>query len=609
MRERYDVVIIGAGPAGLTAGIYAARGGLDVVILEKDYPGGQAFATDLIENYPGFPDGTSGYALTESMRVQAEKCGAEIETAEVVRLEKDAAGSHKIVRTAAGRRVLALAVIIATGAQYRRLGIPGEEEFFGRGVSTCATCDAPLYRDKRAVVVGGGDTAVQGSLFLAKFVDTLTLVHRRHRLRATNILQNRIFELQPKIEFRWNSVATEVLGKDQVSGVSVKNVQTGEIETVPCDGVFILVGLTPNSQFVRGYVETDESGHIITDENMATSVEGVFACGDVRKNELKQVVAACGEAAVAAFSAQHYVDKRRKRGVENEKRRVLDARQRPFWAARVRQRLEDYLEREALGRRMSQIKHKILILSGRGGVGKSTVAANLAISLALAGHHVGLLDVDIHGASIPKLLNIEGRPASMREGTVIPIEVSENLKVMSIGLLLQTNEDPVVRRGPMKMVPIKQFLKGVEWGELDYLIIDSPPGTGNETLSLCQLVRDADGAVIVTTPQDVALVEVRKSVIFCRELSLPVFGIVENMSGFVCPNCGEVTHIFKTGGGEKLAREMGVPFLGRIPIDPQIVGASDGGRPYLYLYSDTETAEALARITRPVLEMTKPIAH
>jgi len=272
-------------------------------------------------------------------------------------------------------------------------------------------------------------------------------------------------------------------------------------------------------------------------------------------------------------------------------------------------KLEDYLEREALGRRMDQIKHKILILSGKGGVGKSTVAASLAISLALSGHRVGLLDVDIHGPSVPKLLNIEGRRISVRDETIIPIEFDKNLRVMSIGLLLQRDDDAVIWRGPMKMGAIKQFLKDVEWGELDYLIIDSPPGTGDEPLSVCQLIEKADGAVIVTTPQDIAVTDVRKAITFCWRLSLRVLGVVENMSGFVCPKCGEVTHIFKRGGGEKLAFEMGVPFLGRIPIDPQVVEASDSGKLYLHFLSQSETARAFAEVIRPVLAMVEPARH
>ena len=265
---------------------------------------------------------------------------------------------------------------------------------------------------------------------------------------------------------------------------------------------------------------------------------------------------------------------------------------------------EEYLEREALGRRMSQIGRKILVLSGKGGVGKSTVAVNFAVSLAQEGHRVGLLDVDIHGPSVPKLLNIEGRPMSLQGETIIPMEFSANLKVMSIGLLLQKDEDAVIWRGPMKMGIIKQFLKDVEWGELDYLIIDSPPGTGDEPLSVCQLIKDADGAIVVPTPQEVAIVDVKKAITFCRKLDLPVLGIVENMSGFACPRCGEVTHIFKKGGGEKLASEMDVPFLGSIPIDPQIVEAADSGKPHLYFYS-SETAKAFADVIRPVVQMKK----
>jgi len=268
-------------------------------------------------------------------------------------------------------------------------------------------------------------------------------------------------------------------------------------------------------------------------------------------------------------------------------------------------RVEEYLEQEELRRRMAQIRHKILVLSGKGGVGKSTVAANLAISLALGGHRTGLLDVDIHGPSIPKLLNIEGRPVSVKDEMIVPIEFGDNLKIMSIGLLLQSDKDAVIWRGPMKMGAIKQFLKDVEWGDLDYLIIDSPPGTGDEPLSVCQLVGDADGAIIVTTPQDLAIADVRKAVTFCRTLRMPVLGIIENMSGFVCPKCGEVTHIFKQGGGERLALEMLVPFLGSIPIDPQIVEASDSGKPYLYFYSKTETARTFANVVDRVVEATE----
>jgi len=249
-------------------------------------------------------------------------------------------------------------------------------------------------------------------------------------------------------------------------------------------------------------------------------------------------------------------------------------------------------EQAQIRRRMAQIKHKILVLSGKGGVGKSTVAVNLAISLSLAGKRTGLLDIDIHGPSVPKILNLEGRRLQAMDETILPIEVGKNLKVMSIGFLLSSKDDAVIWRGPMKYQMIKQFLKDVEWGELDYLIIDSPPGTGDEPLSIIQLLENADGAVVVTTPQEVALADVRKSITFCRSLDLPVLGVLENMSGFVCPKCGERTDIFKAGGGENMAMSMNVPFLGRIPIDPQIVEACDSGQPYVDKYRQSQTARA-----------------
>ena len=267
------------------------------------------------------------------------------------------------------------------------------------------------------------------------------------------------------------------------------------------------------------------------------------------------------------------------------------------------ERSEEVMDRQALQSRMSKIKNKILVLSGKGGVGKSTVAANMAISLGLAGKRVGLLDVDIHGPSIPKLLHLEDRTLTATEEVIIPIALSDNLKVVSLGLILRGKDDAVIWRGPMKMGVIKQFLKDVEWGELDYLIIDLPPGTGDEPLSVCQLIEKADGAVVVTTPQEVALADVRKSINFCHALKLPVLGVVENMSGFICPKCNEITEIFKSGGGERMAEDMKVPFLGRIPLDPQIVEACDSGRPYVYHYARTETAKAFERVIRPILEM------
>jgi Mrp family chromosome partitioning ATPase/predicted Fe-Mo cluster-binding NifX family protein len=263
---------------------------------------------------------------------------------------------------------------------------------------------------------------------------------------------------------------------------------------------------------------------------------------------------------------------------------------------------EEFLEQQALEERLRRIHHKILVMSGKGGVGKSTVAANLAMSLALSGKRVGLLDVDIHGPSIPKMLKLEGATVQIKAGAIQPVEKA-GLKVMSIGFMLQDRDEAVIWRGPMKMSVIKQFLKDVEWGELDYLIIDAPPGTGDEPLSVCQLAKPVDGAVIVTTPQDVATADVRKSISFCHQLKLPVLGVVENMSGFACPKCGEVTDIFKTGGGERMAAEMGVPFLGRIPIDPAVGEACDAGNPFVYHYSRTETAKAFERVITPILAL------
>jgi len=260
------------------------------------------------------------------------------------------------------------------------------------------------------------------------------------------------------------------------------------------------------------------------------------------------------------------------------------------------------VEQEQIRQRVKQIRHQILVLSGKGGVGKSTVAVNLAVSLALAGKKVGLLDIDIHGPSIPKILNLEGKAIQAAGDVILPVEMLENLKVMSIGFLLRGSSDAVIWRGPMKYQMIKQFLKDVQWGNLDFLIVDSPPGTGDEPLSVVQLLENADGAIIITTPQEVALSDVRRCITFCRNLKLPVLGVLENMSGFVCPKCGQRTDVFKSGGGEIMAGQMDVPFLGRIPIDPQIVEACDSGRPFVYHYNQSQTAKAFEKTLNPILE-------
>jgi Mrp family chromosome partitioning ATPase/predicted Fe-Mo cluster-binding NifX family protein len=270
---------------------------------------------------------------------------------------------------------------------------------------------------------------------------------------------------------------------------------------------------------------------------------------------------------------------------------------------------ESHRQREELElrTRMDRVGQKILVLSGKGGVGKSTVAANLAVSLSLAGKRVGLLDVDLHGPSIPKILGLEGqRLGPDTHGGIAPIHVSDNLSVLSIGLLLENASDAVIWRGPMKYNVIKQFLKDVAWGPLDYLVIDSPPGTGDEPLSVAQMLGEGVRAVVVTTPQDLAVSDVRRSVSFCNSLNLRVAGIVENMSGSVCPHCGKQVDLFKVGGGEELATEMAVPFLGRIPLDPQIVRSGDDGTPFVQALPDSPTAAAFAAVIQSILNDTDP---
>jgi len=265
--------------------------------------------------------------------------------------------------------------------------------------------------------------------------------------------------------------------------------------------------------------------------------------------------------------------------------------------------MDEFLEQQQLQDRMKRIRHKIVVLSGKGGVGKSTVAVNLAMALLGSGKSVGLLDVDIHGPSIPTMLGLEREPAPAgRHGEILPVFLGE-LRVMSLGFFLQHPDDAVIWRGPMKMGVIKQFLKDVAWGELDYLIIDSPPGTGDEPLSVCQLIGSLDGAVVVTTPQKVAAVDVRKSITFCQQMGLPVLGVVENMSGFACPKCGEVTPIFRSGGGQQIAETMRVPFLGAIPVDPKVAEAGDRGQSFLTLHADTSTAKIMQRIVQPLIDL------
>ena len=301
----YDLVIVGSGPAGLTASIYAARARLNTLVLEKSATGGQILVTDWIENYPGFPEGLSGADLVMKMAEQAKRFGVEIETNQVLSMQVTDA-VKKIVLD--DRTVTCKAIILATGASPMKLGVPGEEEFYGKGISTCATCDAPFFRNSVVAAVGGGDTAVQESIFLTRFVEKVYLIHRRDELRATRILQERAME-NPKIEIVWDSVLTAVNGSDAgVSSITVKNVKTGEQRELAVEGCFIWVGTAPNTSFLEGTVEVDRSGFVVVNEKMETSVPGVYAAGDVRNTPLRQVATAVGDAAIAAFEAAQYIE-------------------------------------------------------------------------------------------------------------------------------------------------------------------------------------------------------------------------------------------------------------------------------------------------------------
>ena len=259
-------------------------------------------------------------------------------------------------------------------------------------------------------------------------------------------------------------------------------------------------------------------------------------------------------------------------------------------------------EQQRVREQMSRVGRKLVVLSGKGGVGKSTVAANLAVAMAAKGHRVGLLDVDIHGPSIPRIMGVEGKALVSNGQRIIPVRTNENLSVMSIGLLVQNKADAVICRGPLMFGVIRQFLADVAWESLDYLVIDCPPGTGDEPLSVAQLVGRPAGAVIVTTPQDLAINDVRRCVTFCEKVSLPIVGIVENMSGFICPVCGARTDLFGRGGGERLAQETTVPFLGGIPIEPAIVGCGDSGTPFLESHRQSEAGKAFAAIVEKIAQ-------
>lgn len=305
-RENYQLIIIGAGPAGLSAAIYAQRAEIDTLVLEKLTPGGQILTSDKIENYPGFPEPVSTQQLMSRIIQQAENMGMKLKNEEVEKIEEK---EEKIVYTDSGSVYKSSALIIATGARPLSLGIPGEKEFVGKGVSYCATCDAPFFKDQMVVVVGGGNTAAEEATYLTKFAKKVYLVHRRDRLRADKILQKRLLN-NKKIEIIWNAVLERIYGDDQVKGVLVKDVKNNQTKKVDCAGVFIFIGLKPNSDFVKGWVNVDKNGFILTNEKMETNRRGVFACGDVRSNLMKQVVVACSEGAQAAFMAGKYLEER-----------------------------------------------------------------------------------------------------------------------------------------------------------------------------------------------------------------------------------------------------------------------------------------------------------
>ncbi len=305
--DTYDVIIIGGGPAGLTAGLYASRARLKALLLEGMIVGGQMVTTDIVENYPGFPQGISGAELTTIMEEQAKRFGLMMQMGEVIGLE--VAEGKKTVKTAE-KEYRADAIIICTGTEYRKLGIPGEAKFTGHGLSYCATCDGAFFQDSKIVVVGGGDSALTEALFLTKFAKEITIIHRRDALRATKIYQERAFA-NPKINFLWNSVVEEVRGDQTVHSVLVKDVTSNEVREVPTEGVFMFIGIEPKTAFLKGVVELDESGYILVDENtLQTTVDGIFAAGDARKKLLRQVATAVGDGATAAFAAEKYLEER-----------------------------------------------------------------------------------------------------------------------------------------------------------------------------------------------------------------------------------------------------------------------------------------------------------
>lgn len=303
MNKEYEVVIIGGGPAGLSAGIYTSRARLSSLLIEKGLIGGQAVNAEWVENYPGFPEGISGYDLTQLMHQQATKFGLETLTAEVTGIELN--GERKVITTNEGNLV-AKAVIIASGSERTKLGIPGEKEFTGRGVSYCASCDAYFFNEQPVALAGGGNAAISEALQLTKFASRVTVIHRRQELRATRILQEKALA-EPKIEFRWNTVVEEIEGEDVVKRLRLRNVVTGEKSSLDVAGIFVSIGFKPNTAYLKGVLPLDAAGYITTNERMETEIPGIFATGDIRSSSICQIIAAAGDGATAAIYAEKFI--------------------------------------------------------------------------------------------------------------------------------------------------------------------------------------------------------------------------------------------------------------------------------------------------------------
>lgn len=303
----YDIAIVGAGGAGLTAAIYAARSARRTVVFEGRVTGGQIATTDIVENYPGFPGGVNGFDLAMSFHQQAEKFGAEVVYERVEELESLDDGTFRLL--AAGVDYRARAVIVTAGADYNKLGVPGEEEFTGRGVSYCATCDAAFFQGEEVAVVGGGDAAMDEGIFVTRYASKVHVIHRRDTLRASAVLQERAFA-NPKMDFTWDTVIERIRGDGQVRELDLKNVTTGATSVLPVGAVFIFIGQTPASHLLKGLVEMDAGGHAIVDLQMRTGLPGLFVAGDLRTQAARQLISACGDGATAAISAEHYLAER-----------------------------------------------------------------------------------------------------------------------------------------------------------------------------------------------------------------------------------------------------------------------------------------------------------